>query len=199
MRLTVQAGYAVQVLHTAGVVHRDIKPSNLLVDDTPEAPRVLVADLGSAKMLADASGVTMTTGTPAYMAPEQAGSSAFDARADVYALGVVGYELICGRRPFDNQTAPAGRIAERALHWGPDPIAADCGLPAAVDAVLSAALEVDPSERPSDAGSFADQLAAAARDRPEQAGRRRDWPVPVVIGLAVLLFVLSALLGWVLG
>src|SRR4051794_16946348 len=81
LRLAADAVYAVQELHDAGVVHRDIKPSNLLVDITVEPCRVLVADLGSAKLLADASGITVTTGSPAYMAPEQAAlSGGFDGR-----------------------------------------------------------------------------------------------------------------------
>jgi serine/threonine protein kinase len=80
----------VQVLHDAGVIHRDIKPSNLLLDAGRTPAAVLVAELGSAKQLADASGSTVTTGTPAYMAPERAfQTGGFDGRADVYALGVV--------------------------------------------------------------------------------------------------------------
>ncbi|MFD0329804.1 serine/threonine-protein kinase [Streptacidiphilus monticola] len=101
LRLAAEAGYAVQVLHSAGVVHRDVKPSNLLLDTEQTPPGVLVADLGSAKRLADASGLTVTTGTPAYMAPEQAfQTGGFDGRADVYALGVLTFELLTGQKPF---------------------------------------------------------------------------------------------------
>ena len=78
LRLAIESARAVQVLHEAGVLHRDVKPSNLLVG---EDERVLVADLGSAKRLAEASGVTVTTGTPAYMAPEQARGAPVDARS----------------------------------------------------------------------------------------------------------------------
>jgi serine/threonine protein kinase len=185
LRLTIEAGRAVQVLHEAGVVHRDVKPANLLLDDGVEPARVLVGDLGSVKLLADATGLTLTTGTPAYMAPEQAsGSVGFDARADVYALGVLGYELVAGRRPAE------------VTGVGPVPVAAPRGLPAEVDAVLAAALQPDRRARPDDAGVFADRLTAAA----DGTGPRRPggWPLPVVLGLAVLLFVLSAALAWVL-
>ncbi len=100
VRLAAEAAEAVQALHEAGFLHRDIKPSNLLLDRTSEPVRVLVADLGSAKRLADASGYTVTIGTPAYMAPEQAdGAGGFDGRADVYSLAVVTWELLTGGRP----------------------------------------------------------------------------------------------------
>ncbi len=199
LRLTVQAGHAVQVLHDAGVLHRDLKPGNLLVDDTAATLRVLVADLGSAKMLADASGFTVTTGTPAYMAPEQAEpSTGFDARADVYALAVVGYELLTGGRPFDHQDSEPGRGGARWVGWGPVAIAATYGVPEAVDRVLAAALHPDRAGRPADAGQFADQLAAAAADDHDRTRPRADWPVWAVATIAVLLFGFSALAGWLL-
>lgn len=193
LRLAVEAAYAVQVLHDAGLVHRDIKPGNLLLDDTVEPVRVLVADLGSAKLLADASGITVVTGTPAYMAPEQAGPlTGFDGRADVYALAVVTYELICGRRPFDAPDVATG--------WGagsPPPVAVAHGLPVAVDGVLRSALQRDPDTRPADAGVFAEQLLAAVRAGTAPS-RRARWPLSVVGVVAVLLFVLSAALAWAL-
>ncbi len=200
VRLTVEAGYAVQVLHDAGVVHRDVKPGNLLVDPTVEPARVLVADLGSAKLLADATGITVTTGTPAYMAPEQAGSATgFDGRADVYALAVVGYELISGRRPFtgaDLETRWAAPGA--AASPPPPPVTTTTGLPAAVDAVLASALQPDPDRRPPDARSFADQLAAAAAPPEPTRGPTRGWSVPAVVLVAVLLFLASAVATWFL-
>jgi serine/threonine protein kinase len=195
LRLTVEAAHAVQVLHDAGVVHRDVKPANLLVDDTSLPQRVLVADLGSAKMLADASGFTVTTGTPAYMAPEQAASAGFDGRADVYALAVVGYELVCGRRPYDSAGWP---LVPAGPGSAPAPIAAAHWLPQEVDTVLAAALQQNPSARPENAGTLAALLAAAGADRDPEAPRR-DWPVGVVAAVALLLFVLSAAVAWALG
>ncbi|GAB2589418.1 serine/threonine-protein kinase [Microlunatus antarcticus] len=190
VRLTVEAAYAVQVLHDAGVVHRDVKPGNLLLDTT-DPPRVLVADLGSAKLLADASGYTVTTGTPAYMAPEQAGlDGGFDGRADVYALAVVGYELLGGRRPFDVPAATG--TGPGARRDDPSPVAAPRGLPGAVDAVLASGLRLDPTERPADARELADALVRASGDvGPARSGR--SWPAWIVVVVAVVLFVVSAL------
>jgi serine/threonine protein kinase len=95
-------GYA----HAKGIVHRDIKPENLLFTGR----HVQLADFGIAKMVGEASGTSLTTigtalGTPAYMAPEQvAGDSALDARTDIYAVGVVAYELFTGHPPFSGST-----------------------------------------------------------------------------------------------
>ena len=120
VRLAAEAAQAVHVLHEAGFAHRDIKPSNLLVDRTCEPARVLVADLGSAKRLADATGFTVTTGTPAYMAPEQAEHTGrLDGRADVYSLAVVTWELLTGSRPSpppggSHGTGPATRRSDSA-------------------------------------------------------------------------------------
>ncbi|MYQ68943.1 MULTISPECIES: serine/threonine-protein kinase, partial [unclassified Streptomyces] len=103
LRLTAGAARGAQALHAAGIVHRDIKPSNVLLRSSPGgAPRVLLADLGLAKSLAQASGLTLAAGSAGYRPPEQAAPGAgIDARADVYALGAVGYRLVTGEVPGD--------------------------------------------------------------------------------------------------
>jgi eukaryotic-like serine/threonine-protein kinase len=196
VRLAREAAHAVQVLHDFGVVHRDLKPSNLLVDGRCDPPRVLVADLGSAKMLADASGFTVTTGTPAYMAPEQAGQvGGFDGRADVYALGVIGYELLSGRRPFAGLDRVP--VAGRGAGARPAPLAAQIGVPAELDAVLASALDRDPDRRPPDARTFGDALDAALRGTSYSAVRASPgWPAGVVALVAVVLLALGMAVGW---
>ncbi|SDT45283.1 serine/threonine-protein kinase [Microlunatus soli] len=160
VRLAAEASEAVQVLHEAGIVHRDLKPGNFLIDTRHAPLHVLVADLGSAKKLADASGYTVTTGSPAYMAPEQADQfGGFDSRADVYALGVVSYELLAGRRPFAGLTA--GELVRRSRDVRPEPIAARLGLPPQIDQLLAAAMDPDPDGRPADAHTFGTTLRAA--------------------------------------
>jgi serine/threonine protein kinase len=167
LRLCIEACRAVQVLHEAGVVHRDVKPANLLV---AEDGRVLVADLGSVKHLAEASGWTVTTGTPAYMAPEQVSGGRIDARTDVFALGVLTHVMLTGALPTDpgrHELGPASSAVAKAL-------------------------SPDPARRQAGADALADDLQRAAAGDTDVSG----WPVWVVVPLAVVLFVVAAAGAW---
>ena len=195
LQLAAEAGYAVHVLHGAGVIHRDVKPSNLLLDSDRTPPAVLVADLGSAKQLADASGLTVTTGTPAYMAPEQAfQTGGFDARADVYALGVVTFELLTGQKPF-------GSGGHTTLMTGPPSASAPPAIPAAlavpngIDALLRAAMSVAPQDRPPTAKAFADALLSPGGG---DWTPTRSWRLTrfAVWSAASVLFLVTTLLTW---
>ncbi|OPG10726.1 hypothetical protein B1R27_01345 [Streptomyces sp. GKU 895] len=194
LRLAAEAGYAVQVLHDAGVIHRDIKPSNLLLDADRTPVAVLVADLGSAKQLADASGLTVTTGTPAYMAPEQAfQTGGFDGRADVYALGVVAFELLTGTKPFGS----GGRallVPQGSATSSSPTIPGELGVPDGVAALLRAALSAEPEERPHTAQEFADALLSRGdEERPPGP----SGPTRLVVWLAaVAVFLMTTLLTW---
>lgn len=195
LQLAVDAARAVQVLHQAGVLHRDVKPTNLLVGD---GERVLVSDLGSAKQLALASGYTVTTGTPAYMAPEQARGEPVDERSDVYSLGAVAYELIAGRPPFD--VGDPGSLLTRAIDSRPEPLASSHKTPRALDRVLTSALATRPSDRPASAAAFADALEqVAAGTKPSGVRRlRREVSAALVVVLALTVFAASAAATWFL-
>jgi len=162
--LGAEAARAVQVLHDHGVLHRDVTPANLLVDHQPDgSQRVVVTDLGMAKAMAEMSGLTLAAGTPAFMAPEQAGGlGGFDARADVYSLGAVVYALLSGKPPFTGSTLTA--VLARSAKLEPEPLAARLDGPAELDDVLLRALSHDRVGRPASARELAMALDRVADD-----------------------------------
>ncbi len=169
--LLAQAGDGIAVLHRHGVIHRDIKPQNLLLRSTPEGgEKVLVADLGVAKAMLHASGLTQVVGTPAYMAPEQAVGIGLDFRADIHALGAVGYHLLTGRLVRDGGF---GALLAPTL---PPPPSAIAAVPASYDGVVMRALATNPDDRWPDVPSF----VAALREAERSAGQ----PSPVTVQVA---------------
>jgi serine/threonine protein kinase len=139
--LVTQAGAGLAVLHSQGSIHRDIKPANLLLRSDGDRVRVMVADLGVAKAMLHASGLTHVVGTPAYMAPEQALGGGVDDRADVYALAAVTYHLLTGR------VAHIGSIADLATLQPPPPPSQLADLPPEVDAIVLRGLAPDREDR----------------------------------------------------
>src|SRR5689334_4172186 len=196
LKCVLQAASALDAAHAAGVVHRDMKPANLLLDADC---MVKVADFGLARLGSDETGLTAAgtvLGTAGYMSPEQARGEPATAASDVYALGVVAFELLTGGRPFArvNETAEAlAHVQERP------PRASQAGpwLPRSVDPVFERVLAKRPEERYPDARRFVDALtrALAAREAarttliqpPPAAPRRRRLPGAAVLGLLALL------------
>jgi eukaryotic-like serine/threonine-protein kinase len=167
---------ALACAHRAGIVHRDIKPANILLSDDG---RVLVTDFGIAKVL-DAPDMTMTSellGTVKYLAPEQVESRPVDARTDVYALGAVLYECLCGEPPFQADTQAATALAR--LHRDPPPphdVVA--GVPPALEAVVMRALARDPAARFASADDLRTALLSTRLDHtPGSAGPGADATV----------------------
>ncbi|MGV9246263.1 serine/threonine-protein kinase [Streptomyces sp. NPDC003710] len=159
LRLTASAARAAAALHEAGIVHRDIKPSNVLLRTAPDGSiRLLLADLGLAKSLAQASGLTMAAGSAGYAPPEQTEpGTGIDARADVYSLGALGYHLLTGTVP-----APPGKVQP------PDRLRPD--LPSEVRRALLRAMEPDRERRWPTADVFADALDRLADDPGRSTG-----------------------------
>jgi serine/threonine protein kinase len=150
MTMVAQAGDALQAAHDKGVVHRDVKPGNLLVT-TNDA--VVLTDFGIARSVA-ASPLTATgavVGTVSYLAPEQVLGKPATPRSDVYALGVVAYECLAGRRPFDGENP--FDVAMKRLREAPPTLAGD--IPPTVLAVVERALAPDPEQRWASAAEFA--------------------------------------------
>jgi serine/threonine-protein kinase len=136
--------------HQAGIVHRDVKPENVLLGD---AQTVKVADFGLARLLSGATHTKsgMIIGTAAYLAPEQVSGGVADARTDVYAAGVMLFELLTGIQPHTGDT-PLAVAYKHVNEAVPPPSSVVPGLPPALDALLALATSRDPELRPADAG-----------------------------------------------
>jgi len=154
-----QAAVAIDRAHESGVVHRDVKPANLLLDDEEN---VHVADFGIASTTgADALTAPGTVlGTAGYLAPEQARGEPATAASDRYALGVVAFELLTGRRPFAGDTPTTEAFAHLNADV-PRATAVDPTLPVAVDDVFRSALAKDPHSRPVSAQALVRRLREA--------------------------------------
>ncbi|KUM99815.1 serine/threonine protein kinase [Streptomyces yokosukanensis] len=189
LALTAEAARAAAALHEAGIVHRDIKPTNVLLHTAPDGTRrVLLADLGLAKSLAQASVLTLAAGSAGYQPPEQAEpGEGIDERADVYSLGAVGYELVTGSVPGPpGRVVPPGRLRP--------------GLGEEVARALLRALEPDRARRWPGAQAFADELDRLAAGPPALRPTRRLDGVrgrlnTVTLSLAALLAAAAAAAG----
>lgn len=170
--------------HRAGIVHRDVKPSNIRVRNVRGALQAKLLDFGLARLSQDAHLTQSNTvvGTPYYTAPEVLRGAAPDARADLWALGVVLYQAVSGHRPFEAAT-PAG-IHFRIVFEAPGEV--EAGLPgvpmAAVRELLDHVLEKDPDRRIGSAQAFAIALRALPGYRPLEA--RRPLSLPAEAGPA---------------
>ncbi len=149
--------------HKEGVLHRDLKPANIMLDGRGHA---IITDFGLAGMADDLQGVDVRSGTPAYMAPEQLAGKEVTARSDLYALGLVLYEIFTGKRAFEAETlAELVRVRNEKPLSKPSSWVND--LDPAVERVIMRCLEQDPAARPSSALAIAaalpggDPLAAA--------------------------------------
>ncbi len=196
--IALQVADALSAAHARGFVHRDVKPSNLLVT---AAGRVKVVDFGVAaacsSRLAELSTWTRAptdgpagggeiAGTLLYMAPEQALGRPIDGRADLYALGVVLYEIVTGRQPFRRPSW--AETLDAVLHELPEPIGGDADDPrrAALGRLIASLLAKERDERPANAEAVVDALSAIRQGR--DAGPAED-AAPAPTALALLPFV----------
>ena len=161
---------AARFAHRRGVIHRDFKPQNVIVDDEGRAK---VTDFGIAR--AGASDMTQTgsiMGTAQYLSPEQAQGHAVNARSDLYSIGIILYELLTGRVPFDAESAVT--VALKQVSESPyPPSRLNPAVTPELEAVVLRALEKDPADRFADADEFIAALEAAASRIPSAGGDRR--------------------------
>jgi Protein kinase domain len=199
-----QVARGLEAAHRAGFVHRDLKPENILVGDNGT---VRILDFGIAReVAADAAGPRLTAtgmlvGTPGYMAPEQLEGGLGDARSDLFALGIVIYELVTGANPFQGRTPSS--TAARILTVEPAPPSTlDPLFPPALDSLVARCLKKDPSLRYASAAQVADDLdalldalargastAGAGAQRPvsaAEASARALWRIHQLVVVALL-------------
>lgn len=175
VRIVRSAAEALDYAHGRGMIHRDVKPANLMLD---EGQRVVLTDFGIAKMVTGAQFTSSggMVGTPAYMAPEQGLGEQGDERSDLYSLGVILFQFLTGRLPFDAETPlavvlkhvnePVPSLLDYAPHASPE-----------LDRITRKALAKDPDERYQSAAEMAEDLALL-----DESGR----PYPLANGLPIL-------------
>ena len=160
LRIGARVGAALAHAHAQGVIHRDLKPANVLVNLA--SGQVKLADFGVAREQAgNLTRTGMTLGTPSYMAPELLAGAAATPASDAYALGVMLFELLTGRRPHEADTL--GALLQATARQPPASLARlRPDLPAPAVAAVEALLARDPADRPADLAAWAGQVAALA-------------------------------------
>ena len=189
-----QVCHALDAAHSVGVIHRDLKPQNIMVD---AHGKVSVMDFGIARSM-DVSGFTQTgalVGTPDYMSPEQAKGEEVDSRSDLFTLGIIFYELLTGRAPYEAKTTVATllrRTSERPV----PPIELDQTIPRPLSDVVVRCLEIDPQRRYQNAQEILQDLEASRTKGRTARGtalsllkdlRRRPWSWKWAAGLLAVL------------
>ena len=176
---------ALDEAHRRHIIHRDIKPDNILLHSSAAGLRVKVLDFGIAKLRDETAGHLTQTGsvmgTPHYMSPEQCLGEELDSRADIYSVGIVLYEMLCGRVPF-NAPVSTAVVVQHVSQAPPSLRNINPAVSEAVEEVVLHAIEKNPSARPATAGALAQELVRALGG---QQMRANDYaPVPQA-GLSV--------------
>jgi len=171
-RIFTQLASALSYAHENGIIHRDVKPVNVLLD---RSGRPILSDFGIAKVLAGTKALTRQgagVGTPEYMSPEQCQGGPVDARADIYALGVMLFEALTGRLPFLGDNYPA--LAHSHIYeLPPNPNAINPTIDPAIAQVISTALMKNPLQRYQRASDMAEALERAIQSLPTGSERER--------------------------
>ena len=164
LRIVRESAEALAYAHSRNMIHRDVKPANLMLDHDA---RVVLTDFGIAKIV---TGVQFTAsggmvGTPAYMAPEQGLGEAGDERSDLYSLGVILFQLVTGRLPYEAET-PLATILKHLHEPVPSARKVKPDVPEAIDRIIAKAMAKDPEDRYQTASAFIADLDKVSRGEP---------------------------------
>ena len=171
IRITIEVLEALEYIHDNGVVHRDMKPENVMVDASDNVKLIdfgIASDAGARRLTY--ANITATLGTPNYISPEQVKGKRGDGRSDIYAMGVMLYEMLTGKMPFTG-TSPMQVMNDRLLNYPVPPTVLNPAISPQLQEVIYRALERDPKNRYAKASEFAHDLAhldeVGVEDRPE--------------------------------
>lgn len=182
MTVFIQVASALAYAHRHGIIHRDLKPGNILFDDTDSA---YLTDFGLAKLIKSPLELTHDgniVGTPIYMSPEQLRGDAIDARSDIYSMGIILYQMLTGKLPFENNDSNMIMIIYAHLEKAPaPPRQINPDLPAAIEHVILRALEKRPDDRFQSVDEMVDALDTArlTNDADTSANRRSTENPPL--------------------
>lgn len=200
IRIIIPVARALGYAHQHRIIHRDVKPSNILITDAGDP---MVSDFGIAKILEvdetmDLTGTGVGLGTPEYMSPEQAQGKQVDARSDIYSLGVVLYELVTGRKPYqaDTPMAVVWKLASEPL---PRPSMLNKDVPEVVENILIKALSKNPDDRFKDTDSFItvlENVIAGTRIPEEKKTPKAPGTSYRFWAMGIGSVVLFAMMGW---
>jgi serine/threonine-protein kinase len=199
IKITVGVLHALEYIHGHGVIHRDLKPENIMVDadDNVKLIDFGIASLEGAKRLTF-SGFSQALGTPEYMAPEQVKGKRGDVRSDLYSLGIILYEMVVGKTPFEGNT-PLAIMNDRLINHPQPPRVAEPSITPQLQEVIYRAIEREPANRYRTAHAFAWDLEhldqVGAEDRTELVYWKRRSHTD---SRKVLLYILVAALPLVL-
>jgi serine/threonine-protein kinase len=201
IRIAIEVLEALEYIHENGVVHRDLKPENIMVDanDNIKLIDFGIAGDSAARRLTYAN-FTATLGTADYISPEQAKGKRGDGRSDVYAMGIILYEMLTGKQPFTG-SSPLEVMNDRLLNYPTPPSVVDPSISPQVQEVLYRALERDPKNRYARAKDFAHDLQhldeVGVEDRPEihnWSKRKAQLPRAILYYAAIALIPVAILL-----